>query len=63
MIVVTNLFGLESQLIKERDETIQELRETIMLMEVKMKKLEQLVKMKENKVNELQARLEQAGLD
>ena len=54
---------LESELIRERDETIQELRETIMLMEVKMKKLEQLNKMKENKIDTLQARLAQAGLD
>ena len=54
---------LESELIRERDETIQELRETIMLMEVKMKKLEQLVKMKDNKIDTLQTRLAQAGLD
>ena len=54
---------LESELIKERDETIQELRETIMLMEVKMKKLEQLVKMKDNKITDLQNRLEHAGID
>ena len=54
---------LESELIRERDETIQELRETIMLMEVKMKKLEQLVKMKDGKIDTLQARLAQAGLD
>jgi chaperonin cofactor prefoldin len=54
---------LESELIKERDETIQELRETIMLMEVKMKKLEQLVKMKDSKIEALQAKLEHAGLE
>lgn len=54
---------LESELIKERDETIQELRETIMLMEVKMKKLEQLVKMKDGKIEALQAKLEHAGLE
>ena len=34
-----------------------------MLMEVKMKKLEQLVKMKDSKIDTLQAKLENAGLE
>ena len=54
---------LESELINERDSTIQELRETIALMEGKMRKLEQLVKIKDNKLDALQSRLDQAGLD
>ena len=43
----------ENDMVQERDDTILDLRETIELMELKMKKLEQLVKIKDNKIQTL----------
>ena len=45
--------------IRERDEAIQELKETIEIMEMKIKKLEQLVKLKDSKIQTLANKLAQ----
>ena len=52
-------FQNESELIKEKDEAIQELKETIEIMEMKIKKLEQLVKLKDGKIQTLANKLAQ----
>ncbi len=41
---------IEDDMVKEKNATIMDLRETIELMELKMRKLEQLVKIKDNKI-------------
>lgn len=46
----------------EKDAKILELRETNELLDSKVKKLEQLVRLKESKIQALTAKLQQAGL-
>lgn len=45
-----------------RDESIQNMRETIEILELKVKKLEHMLKIKENKIENLTKRLADAGL-
>jgi chaperonin cofactor prefoldin len=45
-----------------RDESIQNMRETIEILELKVKKLEHMMKIKENKIETLTKRLADAGL-
>lgn len=45
---------------EDKDETIQELRETIEIMDMKINKLEQLVRLKDSKITALAARVERA---
>ena len=45
-----------------RDESIQNMRETIEILELKVKKLEHMMKIKENKIEALTKRLADAGL-
>ncbi len=52
----------QAELLAEKDQTIQELRETIEIMELKIGKLEQLVRLKDNKIQTLTTKLAQAGL-
>mmetsp|Transcript_27967 Transcript_27967/g.69476 ORF Transcript_27967/g.69476 Transcript_27967/m.69476 type:complete len:233 (-) Transcript_27967:491-1189(-) len=47
------------ELLGEKDETIRELRETVDILEVKIQKLEQLVRLKDSKIATLQAKLQQ----
>eukprot|EP00999_Lentomonas_sp_LEN2_P000209 NODE_1203_length_957_cov_78.695181_g1158_i0.p1 GENE.NODE_1203_length_957_cov_78.695181_g1158_i0~~NODE_1203_length_957_cov_78.695181_g1158_i0.p1 ORF type:complete len:221 (+),score=40.66 NODE_1203_length_957_cov_78.695181_g1158_i0:171-833(+) len=51
--------GVPIEIIQEKDETINEMRETINILELKIRKLEQLVKIKDHKIQALQGRLAQ----
>ena len=46
----------------ERDDSIQNMRETIEILELKVKKMEHMLKIKENKIESLTKRLADAGL-
>lgn len=52
----------DAAIVAEKDATIKELRETIEMLELKVMKLEQLVKLKDQRIQTLTARL-QAGAD
>eukprot|EP01027_Heterolobosea_sp_BB2_P006380 GEZU01009653.1.p1 GENE.GEZU01009653.1~~GEZU01009653.1.p1 ORF type:complete len:296 (+),score=56.66 GEZU01009653.1:248-1135(+) len=54
--------SVDAQLLREKDETIAELRETIEILELKVKKLEQLVRIKDSKILTLTTKIQQAGL-
>eukprot|EP01006_Ploeotia_vitrea_P000504 TRINITY_DN103164_c0_g1_i1.p2 TRINITY_DN103164_c0_g1~~TRINITY_DN103164_c0_g1_i1.p2 ORF type:complete len:279 (-),score=48.07 TRINITY_DN103164_c0_g1_i1:1539-2315(-) len=47
------------EIIQEKDETIQEMRETIDILEIKIKKMEQLLEIKDHKINTLLDKLQQ----
>ncbi|EAR83434.2 sperm flagellar protein (macronuclear) [Tetrahymena thermophila SB210] len=51
-----------SQMLFQRDTTINELRATIEILELKIKKMDQLVKLKDSKIQSLINKLSQAGL-
>ena len=53
---ISNLDGYE-QVIQEKDNTITQLRETVEILELKIKKLEQLVKLKDSKISNLTNKL------
>lgn len=46
----------------DKDTTIMQLRETVEILELKIKKFEQLVKLKDAKIHTLMAKLQAAGL-
>lgn len=46
----------------EKDQTIKELKETIEILELKVKKMDQLLKVKDKKIENLIAKLSQAGI-
>eukprot|EP00756_Hemistasia_phaeocysticola_P010017 Hpha_TRINITY_DN14982_c3_g1::TRINITY_DN14982_c3_g1_i1::g.143343::m.143343 len=48
--------GVHIQVIREKDETIRELKETIDILELKVRKLEQLVQLKDQKIQSLTRR-------
>jgi len=49
------------ELLAEKDASINELRETVDILEIKISKLEQLVRLKDSKIATLQAKLQQAN--
>jgi len=49
-------------LLDEKDAQLTEMRETVEILEVKIQKLEQLVRLKDSKIATLQAKLAQAGI-
>ena len=51
-----------TEMIAEKDQTIQELKEAIEIMEVKIKKLEQLIRLKDSKIRALSNMLAQNGI-
>ena len=53
---------LDQELLVEKDQTIQQLKETIEILELKVKKLEQLVKLKDAKILNLSNKLQTAGI-
>jgi len=53
---------LSNDALADKEQTIQELKETIEIMEVKIKKLEQLVKLKDSKIQALTNILTQNGI-
>ena len=46
----------------EKDHTINQLRETVEILELKIKKLEQLVKLKDSKIANLSGKLQSMGI-
>jgi chaperonin cofactor prefoldin len=50
--------AVDAAVLAEKDATIGELRETIEIQELKIKKLEQLVKLKDQRIQTLTARLQ-----
>ncbi|KXZ46729.1 hypothetical protein GPECTOR_41g694 [Gonium pectorale] len=54
--------GIAPELLAERDTVISELRETNQILETKVRKLEQLVRLKDAKIQTLMAKLQAAGL-
>ena len=52
---------VDSDIIAEKDQTIMQMRETIEILELKIKKLEQLVKLKDSKISSLTNKLQSAG--
>jgi hypothetical protein len=51
--------GAVRELLAEKDLNINELRETVDILEIKIQKLEQLVRLKDSKIATLQAKLQQ----
>ena len=50
---------VDTELLIEKEQTIQELRETIGILEIKLKKFEQLVKLKDQKIHTLSNKLQE----
>ena len=50
---------VDTELLIEKEQTIQELRETIGILEIKLKKFEQLVKLKDQKIQTLTNKLQE----
>jgi len=48
---------VDTEILVEKEQTIQELRETVDILETKIRKLEQLVKLKDTKISSLQSKL------
>eukprot|EP00330_Aristerostoma_sp_ATCC50986_P003382 CAMPEP_0114593224 /NCGR_PEP_ID=MMETSP0125-20121206/14855_1 /TAXON_ID=485358 ORGANISM="Aristerostoma sp., Strain ATCC 50986" /NCGR_SAMPLE_ID=MMETSP0125 /ASSEMBLY_ACC=CAM_ASM_000245 /LENGTH=78 /DNA_ID=CAMNT_0001792263 /DNA_START=360 /DNA_END=596 /DNA_ORIENTATION=- len=57
-----NQHMMGSDLLLAKDQTIQELKETIEILELKVKKLEQLAHLKDSKIHSLQSKMSQAGI-
>ena len=53
--------GME-HMIQEKDQTINQLRETVEILELKIKKLEQLVKLKDAKIGNLTNKMNSIGI-
>ncbi len=58
----SNFSASDSQALAEKEQIIHELKETIEIMELKIKKLEQLVSLKDGKIQTLTNKLTAAGL-
>lgn len=53
---------VDTEILIEKEQTIQELRETVEILELKVKKLEQLVRIKDSKIHTMANRMTEAGL-
>ena len=53
---------VSDEVIIEKDQTIQQLKETIEILELKITKLEQLVKLKDAKIGNLSNKLQSHGI-
>lgn len=53
---------VDAEIVAEKDNTIVQLRETIEILELKIKKLEQLVKLKDAKIQNLSNKMQSAGI-
>lgn len=53
---------VDEEILVEKEQTIQELRETVEILELKIKKLEQLVRLKDSRIQTLTARLQSKQL-
>jgi len=49
---------IDTSILVEKEQTIQELRETVEILETKVRKLEQLVRLKDTKIHTLQQKLQ-----
>ena len=54
--------AFDQEIILEKDQTIQQLKETIEILELKVKKLEQLVKLKDDKIRSISQKMQTAGI-
>mmetsp|Transcript_22849 Transcript_22849/g.37609 ORF Transcript_22849/g.37609 Transcript_22849/m.37609 type:complete len:238 (-) Transcript_22849:650-1363(-) len=57
-----NYGEVDTDLLVDKEQTIAELRETVEILEAKIKKLEQLVRLKDTKIETLQAKLSKVGI-
>ena len=53
---------VDPEVLLEKDHTINQMRETIEILELKIKKLEQLVKLKDSKIANLSGKLQSMGI-
>ena len=53
---------VDAELLLEKDHTVGQLKETIEILELKIKKLEQLVKLKDSKIANLSGKLQSMGI-
>ena len=53
---------VDPEVLIEKDHTISQLKETIEILEIKVKKLEQLVKLKDSKIANLSGKLQSMGI-
>ena len=53
---------VDNEILIEKEQTIVQLKETIEILELKIKKLEQLVKLKDAKISNLSNKLQSAGI-
>ncbi len=53
---------VDTEILVEKEQTISQLKETIEILELKIKKLEQLVKLKDAKISNLSNKLQSAGI-
>lgn len=53
---------VDTEILIEKEQTIQELRETVDILELKVKKLEQLVRIKDSKIHTMANKMAEAGL-
>jgi len=54
--------AVDSEIVLEKEQTINELKETVEILELKIKKLEQLVRLKDSKIQTLTNKLNEAGI-
>ena len=52
---------VDEEILLEKEQTIRELRETVEILELKVGKLEQLVRLKDSKIQKLQGQVGQAN--
>ena len=53
---------VDTEILMEKEQTIVQMKETIEILELKIKKLEQLVKLKDAKIANLSNKLQTAGI-
>ncbi|KAJ1484770.1 hypothetical protein T484DRAFT_1795920 [Baffinella frigidus] len=56
-VLILAPYNVDTEILVEKEQTILELRETVVILETKVKKLEQLVRLKDAKIQALSARL------
>jgi hypothetical protein len=54
--------GIDAEILLEKEQTIQQMKETIEILELKVRKLEQLVKLKDAKIANLANKMQTAGI-
>lgn len=61
--LVDEINAVDRELLLEKDAAIKDLRETVEILQLKIQKLEQLISLKDSKIERLQQKLEQAHLE